>query len=142
INLAAELGRWVLDGACRQLAEWKKLGESSPPTVRVNISAGELISADFVDFVARMLDRYTLTPAELGIEITESSVMRELDDVQATLSGLRALGVKIAIDDFGTGYSSLAQLKQLPVDILKIDRSFVSSLAESRNDREIVAAIV
>lgn len=108
----------------------------------MNISAGELISADFVGFVATLLSRYGLAPAELGIEITESTVMREIDDVQTTLNGLRGLGVTLAIDDFGTGYSSLAQLKQLPVDILKIDRSFVSALAESSGDRAIVAAIV
>lgn len=142
INLAAELGRWVLDEACRQLALWKATSSGPPAIVRVNISAGELISADFVDFVAALLDRYGLAPAELGIEITESTVMRELGDVQATLNGLRGLGVTLAIDDFGTGYSSLAQLKELPVDILKIDRSFVSSLAENSGDRAIVAAIV
>lgn len=142
INLAAELGRWVLDEACRQLSVWKASSEQTPPVVRVNISAGELISADFVGFVKSTLERYRLAPEELGIEITESSVMRELDDVQATLNGLRELGVRLAIDDFGTGYSSFAQLKQLPVDILKIDRSFVSSLAENNADRAIVAAIV
>lgn len=142
INLAAELGRWVLDEACRQLAIWKSTSADPPAIVRVNISAGELISADFVGFVSGLLERYGLEPAELGIEITESTVMRELDDVQATLNGLRGLGVTLAIDDFGTGYSSLAQLKELPVDILKIDRSFVSSLAENSGDRAIVAAIV
>lgn len=142
INLAAELGRWVLREACRQLAEWKRASPFAPPLVRVNISAGELISSDFVGFIDDTLNRHGLAPAELGIEITESTVMRELDDVQATLSGLRSLGVTLAIDDFGTGYSSLAQLKQLPVDILKIDRSFVSSLAENVGDRAIVAAIV
>ncbi|TDE08243.1 putative bifunctional diguanylate cyclase/phosphodiesterase [Jiangella asiatica] len=142
INLAAELGRWVLEEACRQLSVWKSTSSVPPPVVRVNISAGELISADFVGFVATLLSRYGLAPAELGIEITEGTVMRELDDVQATLNGLRGLGVTLAIDDFGTGYSSLAQLKQLPVDILKIDRSFVSALAESSGDRAIVAAIV
>ncbi|SEF15918.1 putative bifunctional diguanylate cyclase/phosphodiesterase [Jiangella alba] len=142
INLSAELGRWVLEEACRQLAAWKRTSPVPPPLVRVNISAGELISADFVGFVATLLSRYGLAPAELGIEITESTVMREIDDVQTTLNGLRGLGVTLAIDDFGTGYSSLAQLKQLPVDILKIDRSFVSALAESSGDRAIVAAIV
>lgn len=142
INLSAELGRWVLEEACRQLATWKRTSPVPPPLVRVNISAGELISADFVGFVATLLSRYGLAPAELGIEITESTVMREIDDVRATLNGLRGLGVTLAIDDFGTGYSSLAQLKQLPVDILKIDRSFVSALAESSGDRAIVAAIV
>ncbi|SDU39286.1 diguanylate cyclase (GGDEF) domain-containing protein [Jiangella alkaliphila] len=142
INLSAELGRWVLEEACRQLAAWKRTSPVPPPLVRVNISAGELISADFVGFVATLLGRYGLAPAELGIEITESTVMRDIDDVQATLNGLRGLGVTLAIDDFGTGYSSLAQLKQLPVDILKIDRSFVSALAESSGDRAIVAAIV
>lgn len=142
INLTAELGRWVLDEACRQLATWKKSSSEPPPLVRVNISAGELISADFVEFVAGLLERHGLAPHELGIEITESTIMRELDEVLSTLSGLRGLGVTLAIDDFGTGYSSLAQLKQLPVDILKIDRSFVSALAENSGDRAIVAAIV
>ncbi|PSK90984.1 diguanylate cyclase/phosphodiesterase with GAF sensor [Haloactinopolyspora alba] len=142
INLAAELGRWVLEEACRQLALWKASSFDPPAIVRVNISAGELISSDFVDFVAGLLNRYGLAPAELGIEITESTVMREIDDVRATLNGLRGLGVTLAIDDFGTGYSSLAQLKELPVDILKIDRSFVSALAENSGDRAIVAAIV
>ncbi len=142
INLAAELGRWVLDEACRQLAVWKATAPEPPGIVRVNISAGELISADFVGFVAGLLERHRLDPAELGIEITESTVMRELADVQSTLIGLRDLGVTLAIDDFGTGYSSLGQLKELPVDILKIDRSFVSMLAENSGDRAIVAAIV
>jgi diguanylate cyclase (GGDEF)-like protein len=143
INLSAELGRWVLEEACRQLAEWKRMeSATAPPSVRVNISAGELISADFVGFVGTLLSRYGHAPAELGIEITESTVMRDIDDVLATLMGLRQLGVTIAIDDFGTGYSSLSHLKQLPVDILKIDRSFVSTLADDSGDRAIVSAIV
>lgn len=142
INLSAELGRWVLDEACRQLAEWKKAASVVPPAVRVNISAGELISADFVGFVGTLLSRYGHAPQELGIEITESTVMRDVDEVLSTLVGLRELGVTVAIDDFGTGYSSLSHLKQLPVDILKIDQSFISTLEQSRGDRAIVSAIV
>ncbi|WP_246219270.1 putative bifunctional diguanylate cyclase/phosphodiesterase [Phytoactinopolyspora halotolerans] len=143
INLAADLGRWVLEEACRRLADWKAAADAKPPpVVRVNISAGELISTDFVGFVGTMLSRYGHAPKELGIEITESTVMRDLEDVLATLRGLRRLGVTIAIDDFGTGYSSLSHLKQLPVDVLKIDRSFVSGLANDSGDRAIVSAIV
>jgi diguanylate cyclase (GGDEF)-like protein len=142
INLSAELGRWVLNEACRQLAEWKSSSVPAPEVVRVNISAGELISADFVGFVGTLLSRYGHKPQELGIEITESTVMRDIDDVLATLLGLRRLGVSIAIDDFGTGYSSLSHLKQLPVHTLKIDRSFVSTLAHDSGDRAIVSAII
>ncbi|AYY14097.1 EAL domain-containing protein [Actinobacteria bacterium YIM 96077] len=142
INLSAELGRWVLDEACRQLSEWKKSSPVVPPSIRVNISAGELISADFVNFVGALLSRYGHLPQELGIEITESTVMREVDDVLMTLHGLRQLGLTVAIDDFGTGYSSLSHLKELPVDILKIDRSFISSLHTDKSDRAIVSAIV
>ncbi|NDL56712.1 putative bifunctional diguanylate cyclase/phosphodiesterase [Phytoactinopolyspora mesophila] len=142
INLSAELGRWVLNEACRQLAEWKRSSIPAPDVVRVNISAGELISADFVGFVGTLLSRYGHKPQELGIEITESTVMRDIDDVLATLLGLRRLGVSIAIDDFGTGYSSLSHLKQLPVHTLKIDRSFVSTLAHDSGDRAIVSAII
>ena len=142
-NLAGELGAWVLDEACRQFADWRcRLGpDDTGFTVAVNVSPVQLIDTDFVATVEKVLLDRGLAGSDLVIEVTEHAVVSEAAAL-TTLRGLRALGVSIAIDDFGTGYSSLAQLKALPVTIVKIDRSFVRDLGSSPDDMPIVRSIL
>ena len=141
-NLAGELGAWVLDEACRQFAAWRsRMRPDVGFTVAVNVSPVQLIDADFVATVEKVLADRGLAGSDLVLEVTEHAVVSESAALM-TLRGLRALGVSIAIDDFGTGYSSLAQLKALPVTIVKIDRSFVRELGSSTDDVPIVRSIL
>lgn len=135
------MGSWVLEEACRQIAEWQDQQTVDPGLqVSVNISARQFRHKDLVREVSRVLSQTGLAPACLILEVTESLVM---DDVSSTLSVLRelkALGVELAIDDFGTGYSSLSYLKRFPADYLKIDRSFIADLSKESGDAVIVEA--
>ena len=147
-GLIGRIGNWVLDEACRQLVEWGSLfpryGRDpghEPLGVAVNVSGRQLRSSDFVSVVKVALERNGLAPGQLCLEITETALIEETAEARETLEAIAALGVHIALDDFGTGYSSLAHLRQFPVDILKIDRSFVDRLETNDREREIVAAV-
>lgn len=150
-GLIGEIGGRVLTDACARVREWRAIlrkresGEASP-TVWVNLSARQLYEPGLVGLVADALGQAGLGPDSLGLEITESVAMDDADfgvgRAAAALRGLKDLGVRLAVDDFGTGYSSLSQLKRLPVDVLKIDRSFVSGLGKDAGDRAIVSAVV
>jgi len=140
-NTIIELGRWVLLESCRQLATWRARYPDLALQLRVNVSPAQLISKDLVSVVAAALADWQLVGNMLCLEITERAVFPDLDQVLSTLRELRAIGVQAAIDDFGTGFSSLAQLKTLPVDVLKIDRRFVSGLGADVGDTAIVEAI-
>jgi len=142
-GLIVAIGTWALNEACRQLVEWTSLrkGAGAPLTMAVNVSGRQLRANDFVDEVTSALGRYGLAPGQLCLEITETALIEETADARDALEELAGLGVHIALDDFGTGYSSLAHLRQFPVDILKIDRSFVDRLETSDRDRQIVAAV-
>jgi diguanylate cyclase (GGDEF)-like protein/PAS domain S-box-containing protein len=143
-GLIVEIGEWVLRGACRQAARWVNNGAGGAPLhMAVNVSALQLApSAGFVDCVAETLRDSGVDPASLVLEITESALMGNADSALDTLKELKALGVRLAIDDFGTGYSSLVHLKRFPVDILKVDRSFISGLGRHPEDSAIVASII
>jgi diguanylate cyclase (GGDEF)-like protein len=136
----AAIDRFVLSRACKQAATWAAAGH--PLRMSVNVAAGQLADPEFHDFVARVLAETGLSPAQLCLEITESSLMRQAAHGAEHLSGLKRLGVALSIDDFGTGYSSLSYLHHLPVDELKIDRSFIAGLGRDRRDRHLVEAIV
>ena len=136
-----ELTRWVMEQACTQARKWQD--EGLPPLgIAVNVSALDLRRGDLTDQVAGTLIRTGLSPQYLELEVTESMVMRDVDEVIGTLRRLRGLGVGIAIDDFGTGYSSLAYLKRFPVKRLKIDRSFVQDMGRTPESRAIPRVIV
>jgi EAL domain-containing protein (putative c-di-GMP-specific phosphodiesterase class I) len=140
-DLIVDIDSWVLRSACQQAASWRKNG-ASDFTLAVNLSARQFRRKDLVSFVADTL-RDTGYPAHLlELEITESSLMHNVDDVIQTLHKLVALGVRLAIDDFGTGYSSLAYLKRFPVHKLKIDQSFVREIDTTQNDLGIVKTII
>ncbi|GGL91930.1 putative bifunctional diguanylate cyclase/phosphodiesterase [Nakamurella endophytica] len=142
-NLAGELGRWVLETGCRQLREWhRRYPRTTPLGLSVNVTPAELITRDFVSTVAQILRDSGLEGQYLTLEITEKAIVRDTEQALDTLRGLKNIGVRVAIDDFGTGYSSLAQLKSLPVDVLKIDRGFVRDLGVSADDLAIVRSIV
>ena len=141
INLAGELGRWVLRTACAQWAEWRSQGVDSALTLRVNVSPAQLVTANFADEVAEILDEFMMPAPALCLEITES-VFQDVEVTRKGLLSVRDLGVKLAIDDFGTGYSSLSYLKSLPVDVIKIDKGFVLRLAEDEDDRAIVRSTI
>ncbi len=142
-NLAPELGRWVLDEACRTLSEWQSTLPSLDISMRVNVSPAQLVEHDFVGTVETTLRRYGIEGPRLCLEITEVAVVNDVDRTRKTLQGLHQLGVRIAIDDFGTGYSALSHLKELEVDALKIDRSFVTDLgAGDADDLAIVESVV
>ncbi|WNB87085.1 EAL domain-containing protein [Cellulomonas sp. ATA003] len=142
-GLIVELGADVLLGACRQLAEWRERHPAARTlTLWVNVSAHQLAAPGFVRTVTDALAATGVPGAAVGLEVTESAVMADPDAARATLTSIRALGVRIALDDFGTGYSSLSMLKTLPVDVLKIDRSFISGLGEDPSDTRIVAAVI
>ncbi len=139
-GLIGPLGALVLDETCRQLVEWDRLlGRDGPCRANVNVSALQL-DDNLRDLVFEALERHRLHPSRLSIEITESALMKDPAAARAVLQQLRDLGVELAIDDFGTGYSSLAYLRHLPVDCLKVDRSFVAELAEGHT--EITAAVI
>jgi diguanylate cyclase (GGDEF)-like protein/PAS domain S-box-containing protein len=142
-GLIVAIGTWALNEACRQLVEWTSVRTSkgSPLTMAVNVSGRQLRAIDFVDEVTSALGRHGLAPGQLCLEITETALIEETADARDALEELASLGVHIALDDFGTGYSSLAHLRQFPVDILKIDRSFVDRLETSDRERQIVAAV-
>ncbi|MCZ2826455.1 MULTISPECIES: putative bifunctional diguanylate cyclase/phosphodiesterase [unclassified Modestobacter] len=139
-GLVSALGLLVLDETCRQLAEWDgRLGSAAPQRANVNVSALQL-DANLHGHVRSALLRHGLQPSRLSIEITESALMTDPAAARAVLLQLRELGVRISIDDFGTGYSSLAYLRHLPVDCLKVDRSFVAELADGHP--EITTAVI
>ncbi|MEP6504361.1 MAG: EAL domain-containing protein, partial [Betaproteobacteria bacterium] len=144
-GLVLGIGEWVLNEACRQVAEWQRNGLAdnlAPLRVAVNISARQLQRPGLDGAVRRALLLSGLAPQCLELEITESSVMLDPQHAQSVLQSLRDLGVQLSIDDFGTGYSSLAYLKRLPLDRLKIDRSFIGGIPLDRDDAAIVETII
>lgn len=136
-NLVLRVGRWAMERACRDAAGWRM-----PVPVRVNVSSRQFEAGTLVDQVRAVLDETGLPAERLCLEITETTLMHDVEAALVQLDELRTLGVEVAVDDFGTGYSSLAYLKRLPVSTLKIDRSFVSGLPEDRTDEAIVSTIV
>jgi diguanylate cyclase (GGDEF)-like protein len=139
-GLIVPIGRWVLDEACRQAAAW--LAEGRRIGVSVNVSAFQLGRKSFAEDVRRALRESGIEPGLLTLEITETTLMRDVTGACERLSDIRELGVHIAIDDFGTGYASLSNLQQMPVDILKVDRSFIAALNEGGQSRELLGAIL
>ncbi|MET0450597.1 MAG: EAL domain-containing protein [Mycobacterium sp.] len=142
INLAGELGRWVLRTACEEFARWRALGVADGIVLRVNVSPVQLVTAGFVESVAAVMKEFGLDRGSVCLEITESVVVQDLETTSVTLRALRKAGVQVAIDDFGTGFSVLSHLKSLPVDALKIDRSFVTDLGTNPDDLAIVRAVI
>ncbi|MCV7134991.1 EAL domain-containing protein [Mycobacterium hodleri] len=142
INLAGDLGRWVLRTACEEFARWRARGVADGIVLRVNVSPVQLVTDGFVETVAAVMREFGLDPGSVCLEITESVVVQDMEATSITLAGLRDVGVKVAIDDFGTGFSVLSHLKSLPVDVLKIDRSFVAELGENPDDLAIVRAVI
>ena len=140
-GLILPLGRWVLTEACRQLAVWRAQGRPDL-RVTVNLSARQFADPELIDVVAEALAKACLPADALWLEITESVLMEEVEATANTLYALKRLGVHLAVDDFGTGYSSLSYLKRFPVDLLKIDRSFIDGLGTDPEDGAIVLAIV
>jgi diguanylate cyclase (GGDEF)-like protein/PAS domain S-box-containing protein len=138
-----KLGRWVLRQACRDLCAWRRsIAGGAGLRLAVNISGRHLQHGELVHDVAQALAESGLEPGNLVIELTESTIMYNTDSNLERFHSLKALGVRLAIDDFGTGYSSLSYLHRFPIDILKIDRSFISSLTNSDNGPELARAVI
>jgi EAL domain-containing protein (putative c-di-GMP-specific phosphodiesterase class I) len=143
LGLIGPIGCWVIRDACQQAVSWKREFKSAPPlTISLNCSIRQFYRANFLDEVCKILEESGADPRLLKIEVTESTLMEKPDVVCPVLEGLRKLGVRIGIDDFGTGYSSLAYLHRLPLDVLKVDRSFVSTMNCSDENQEIVHTII
>lgn len=141
-GLILPLGYWVLETACKQLKAWAARPGMADLTLSVNVSAQQFHQKDFVDLVRTVLHETGADPRRLKLELTESLLLRNVDDVIGKMLALKASGVGFSLDDFGTGYSSLMYLKRLPLDQLKIDRSFVSDLLNDRNHVAIAKTIV
>ncbi len=139
-GLIIDVGRWVLYESCREAAAWHSQGHDT--SIWVNVSMRQLDSDQLLDDVRDALAAHDLDPAMLILEVTESSLMRDSVATVGRLNLLKQLGVKIAIDDFGTGYSSLAYLRQFPVDILKIDRTFVADMSRSPDAAALIHTLV
>lgn len=141
-NLIIEVGQWVLEEACQQLQRWQSQTVTKYLTLSINVSAQQFVRADFVSQVQAMLSRYHVDPGLLKLELTESVVLGDVDDTIMAMHALKALGVQLSMDDFGTGYSSLSYLKQLPLDQLKIDQSFVRDINTDQSDAILVRTII
>lgn len=141
-DLILPMGLWVLESACAQLAVWATQTEASHLSLAVNVSVNQLRQPDFVEQVLTVLSRTGADPSKLKLELTEGQLMDKVEDTIAKMTALRARGVGFALDDFGTGYSSLSCLKRLPLEKLKIDRSFVMNVVADSNDAAIAKTIV
>jgi diguanylate cyclase (GGDEF)-like protein len=139
-GLIVDVGKWVLEQACRQGAAWRAAGY--PIGMAVNVSGRQLDTDQVITDVEEALAHSGLEPAALTIEITETALMRNIEDTARRLTAVKALGARIAIDDFGTGYSSLAHLQRFPVDALKIDRSFILGLEDNQEGETLVHTLV
>jgi EAL domain-containing protein (putative c-di-GMP-specific phosphodiesterase class I) len=140
-GLIVPLSKWVLREACQQARTWQVSG-LPPICVSVNISVIDFRQRDFLEGIQQVLEDTGLEPGLLELEITESVLMQNIDSTIAVLKTIKEMGVRLAIDDFGTGYSSLSYLRHLPIDVLKIDQSFVRNLNTDSNDAALVDAII
>ncbi len=142
-GLIEPIGRWVLEHACRQAAEWyRERPDARPLTMSVNLSAVQVANRGLIETVAAALRISGLDPSCLALELTESMLVSDNEELSETLVALKALGVRLVLDDFGTGYSSLSYLTRLPLDALKVDRSFVDGLGTESRDTAVTEAIV
>jgi EAL domain-containing protein (putative c-di-GMP-specific phosphodiesterase class I) len=141
-GLILQLGEWAIDQACAQLDEWAKRPSTRHFKIAVNVSAKQFHQSDFVEQVRSTVRRSGVDGGRLVLELTESVLVRDVQDVIDKMGQLKKAGVGFALDDFGTGYSSLAYLKRLPLEQLKIDRSFVRDVLEDENDAAIAKMIV
>jgi len=142
-GLIVPIGSWVLEEACRQGAAWRsRLGPSAPFMMSVNLSARQLMQPGLASFVEATFEATGLAARDLVLEVTETVLIDDADHATSVLGKLRSLGVRVSIDDFGTGYASLTYLRKLPVDILKVDQTFVGGLADGGDDVGIVQTIV
>ncbi|MGN6381312.1 MAG: EAL domain-containing protein [Dyella sp.] len=142
MGLMPELGQWVLDRACAQMRRWIDEGLADGLVMAVNVAAQQVQRPDFAERVAQTLQRHQLQPAQLELEVTESSLMENIDRALQCIHKLCALGVRLAFDDFGTGYSSLSYLRQFKVDRLKIDKSFVHDLPDDEDSVAIARTVI
>jgi EAL domain-containing protein (putative c-di-GMP-specific phosphodiesterase class I) len=140
-GLIVQIGSWVLRAACEQSRQWQKAG-FRPIRIAVNVSGHQIRQSNFVEEVAKTLSETGLSPADLELEITESTIMQEDEATDRAFLELDELGVSVALDDFGTGYSSLSYLRRFPIHRLKIDRSFVARIPDDPEDMAVTAAIV
>lgn len=134
------IGRFVLETVCQQKKEWKKKGYP-PVMVSVNVSGRSLTRGDLAEEIEELLETYDVEGSSITIEVTETSIIEDIDIAINTLKRIRKLGVKIALDDFGTGYSSLTYLKRLPIDVVKIDREFIKNIV-NKDEKEIIVEVV
>lgn len=142
-GMVLPIGLWVLEQACRQLANWQmNISSSEGLTIAVNVSMRQLFQANFLPEVTRIVSESGIEPGSLELEITETSAMANPEQTIENLTQLKKLGLRLALDDFGTGYSSLSYLQRLPIDVLKIDQSFIHGLVEDSGDSEIVRLIL
>jgi diguanylate cyclase (GGDEF)-like protein len=139
-GMIVQIGRWVLQEACRQGAAWRLAGY--PVDIAVNVSARQLDTDELIDHIEGALADSGLCATALTIEITETTLMRNIEETARRLSAIKQLGVRIAIDDFGTGYSSLAHLQKFPVDALKIDRSFIAGMRHNKEGETLIHTLV
>lgn len=140
-GIILDIGKWVIQESVRQVKEWNKLGFTDLK-VAVNLSAKQFQDSNLVPFIISTINEYSLDPSQLEFEITETLSMTNMEATLRILNELKSIGVSIAIDDFGTGYSSLAYLKKFPINILKIDKSFVIDMVDDKEDRVIVQTII
>jgi EAL domain-containing protein (putative c-di-GMP-specific phosphodiesterase class I) len=136
-----ELGQWVMRTACMQLKAWQGKGYQ-PVRMAVNLAGRQLESGQIIDEIAQVLEETGISGDQLELEITESTIMEHAEEVIVTLEKIKEMGVMLAVDDFGTGYSSLSYLKRFPIDMLKIDRAFVSDITSDKVDADIVTTII
>lgn len=141
-NLILHLGKWVLDSACATLARWARQPALAHLTLSVNVSARQFCQPDFVERIYASIEQAQIDPRRLTLELTESVLLHDIDDIIEKMYAIKAIGVEFALDDFGTGYSSLVYLQRLPLDQLKIDQSFVRDALGTPNAAAIAKAII
>ncbi len=147
IELAEQAGtiinidQWVLETACKQLSEWKR-NKINPVILSINVSAKSFETKNFVPSIVEMMQKYNIDPALLQLEITERMVIKNVEESISKLNELRSMGIQVAIDDFGIGYSSLSYIVRLPIDSIKIDKSFVQNINTSKEAKTIVSTII
>jgi EAL domain-containing protein (putative c-di-GMP-specific phosphodiesterase class I) len=142
-GMIVPLGVWVLGEACRQTAEWRRrLDGAADLWISVNLSTRQLLEPDLIDRVAEVLRESTLDPSALVLEITEGALMEDVEQTSFKLHALRGLGARLALDDFGTGSSSLGHLRQFPIDVLKIDKSFVDAIGTESATSHVIVHVI